>query len=55
MPLSSDLRIAIEAADAADAVTMSRFRAADLSVEMKPDHTPVSEADRGAEQAIAPS
>ncbi len=52
MPLSSDLRIAIEAADAADAVTTSRFRAADLSVEMKADHTPVSEADRGAEQAI---
>ena len=52
MPLSSDLRIAIEAADAADAVTLRRFRAADLAVEMKADHTPVSEADRGAEQAI---
>ena len=47
-----ELRTALEAADAADAVTMPRFRAADLAVEVKADSTPVSEADRAAEQAI---
>lgn len=52
MSLAADLRIALEAADAADAVTTPRFRAADLAVEIKGDLTPVSEADRAAEQAI---
>lgn len=52
MPLRRELRIALEAADAADAVTALRFRARDLAVEVKPDETPVSEADRNAEQAI---
>jgi histidinol-phosphatase len=52
VPLSVDLRIALEAADAADAATMRRFRAPDLAVEEKADRTPVSEADRAAETAI---
>lgn len=52
MPSSPDLRIALEAADAADAATMQRFRATDLTVEHKADLTPVSEADRSAEMAI---
>ena len=39
-------------ADAADAITLARFRARDLAVETKPDLTPVSEADRAAEEAI---
>jgi histidinol-phosphatase len=52
MSFAPDLRIALEAADAADAVTTRRFGAADLSVEIKDDLTPVSEADRAAEQAI---
>lgn len=47
-----DLRLAHAAADAADAVTMSRFRARDLRVESKPDLTPVSDADRASETAI---
>ncbi|GAA1578088.1 MULTISPECIES: histidinol-phosphatase [Streptomyces] len=47
-----DLRLALELADAADAVTMQRFRALDLQVETKPDMTPVSEADRAAEEAV---
>jgi histidinol-phosphatase len=47
-----DLRFAHELADAADAITLGRFRALDLRVETKPDLTPVSEADRAAEQAI---
>ncbi len=50
--MGPDLRFAHELADAADAVTMSRFRALDLRVETKPDLTPVSEADRAAEETI---
>jgi histidinol-phosphatase len=47
-----DLALALELADVADAITMSRFRAEDLVVETKPDLTPVSEADRAVEQAL---
>ncbi|HZD37722.1 MAG TPA: histidinol-phosphatase [Actinomycetes bacterium] len=47
-----DLRLALELADLADAVTMERFRASDLVVETKPDLTPVSEADRAVEQLL---
>ena len=50
--MGPDLRFAHELADAADVITMSRFRALDLRVETKPDLTPVSEADRAAEEAI---
>jgi histidinol-phosphatase len=48
----ADLRFAHELADAADTITLARFRAPDLRVETKPDLTPVSEADRAAEEAI---
>ncbi|MCH0541340.1 histidinol-phosphatase [Streptomyces sp. MUM 203J] len=47
-----DLRFAHVLADAADAATMDRFQALDLKVETKPDMTPVSEADRAAEELI---
>ncbi|MBO7941361.1 MULTISPECIES: histidinol-phosphatase [Streptomyces] len=47
-----DLRLAHVLADAADAATMDRFKALDLKVETKPDMTPVSEADRAAEELI---
>ena len=50
--MSADLSFAHSLADAADALTLARFRAADLRVETKPDLTPVSEADRAAEEAI---
>jgi histidinol-phosphatase len=50
--MGPDLRFAHELADAADAITLARFRALDLHVETKPDLTPVSEADRAAEEAI---
>ena len=50
--MGPDLRFAHELADAADAITMARFRALDLRVETKPDLTPVTEADRAAEEAI---
>jgi histidinol-phosphatase len=48
----NDLALAHELADAADAITTARFRALDLHVESKPDLTPVSDADRGVEQAL---
>jgi histidinol-phosphatase len=47
-----DLALALELADLADSITLSRFQAADLVVETKPDLTPVTEADRAAEQAL---
>jgi histidinol-phosphatase len=50
--VDSDLRFAQALADAADAVTTERFRALDLRVETKPDLSPVSEADRRAEEVI---
>jgi histidinol-phosphatase len=50
---SDDLVLALELADVADEITLSRFRAEDLVVETKPDLTPVSEADRAVEQALS--
>ncbi|WP_030899393.1 histidinol-phosphatase [Streptomyces sp. NRRL F-5126] len=47
-----DLRLAHVLADVADAATMDRFKALDLKVETKPDMTPVSEADKTAEELI---
>ncbi len=49
---SEDLALALELAEVADGVTAERFRAGDLTVHTKPDRTPVTEADTGAEQAI---
>ena len=49
---NKDLSLAHTLADAADAITMARFRALDLLVESKPDLTPVSDADRAVEQAV---
>jgi histidinol-phosphatase len=50
--IESDLALAHSLADAADAVTLARFRALDLHVETKPDLTPVSDADRAVEQVL---
>jgi histidinol-phosphatase len=50
--VSGDLAFAQALADVADEITAARFRASDLRVETKPDLTPVSEADRAAEEAI---
>jgi histidinol-phosphatase len=47
-----DLKLAFELADTADAITMARYRAADLDVETKPDLTPVSESDKACELAL---
>jgi histidinol-phosphatase len=48
----ADLDLALDLADVADRVTVPAFRRADLAIETKPDLTPVTEADRAAEQAI---
>jgi len=48
----ADLLFAHDLADLADQITLARFRALDLHVETKPDLTPVSEADKDAEEAI---
>jgi histidinol-phosphatase len=48
----ADMRLALEAADAADAVTLALYRSSALRVDTKPDMTPVTEADRAAERAI---
>lgn len=50
--MDSDLELALHLADAADAVTLARFRAADLRVTRKPDRTPVTDADTAAEEAL---
>ncbi|KRC63127.1 histidinol phosphatase [Agromyces sp. Root81] len=50
--LSSDLALALELAELADAVSLSRFRAIDLDVQTKPDRSPVTEADLAVERAI---
>jgi histidinol-phosphatase len=47
-----DLRLAHVLADSVDGLTMERFQASDLLVETKPDLTPVSDADRTAEQVL---
>jgi histidinol-phosphatase len=49
---SDDLAFALRLADAADAITVQRFRAPDLQVETKPDLTPVTDADRAVERAL---
>ena len=49
---SADLELAFRMADAADAISLPRFRAADLQVTSKPDLTPVSDADLAVERAI---
>ena len=50
--LADDLALALQLADAADAITLDRFRAADLRVTRKPDRTPVTDADTAAEDAL---
>ena len=50
--MSPDLALALSFADAADAISLGRFRASDLLVETKPDRTPVTEADRAVEESI---
>ena len=50
--LSDDLALALRLADAADAVSMARFDAADLDVSLKADASHVTESDLATERAI---
>ncbi len=50
--VAEDLTLALELADAADRLTLDRFGALDLHVETKPDLTPVTDADRSAEELL---
>lgn len=49
---AAELQLALEIADAADALSMARYRAEDLVIETKPDATPVTEADQAVERMI---
>ena len=49
--MSPDLALALELGDAADAISLPRFRSG-LAVETKPDLTPVTEADRAVEAEL---
>lgn len=51
-PYSADLVLAHRLADAADAISLARFRAVDLHVTAKPDLSPVTDADTAVEQAL---
>jgi len=48
----NDLALAMRLADAADSITMARYQAMDLVVTTKPDDSPVTDADKAAEEAI---
>ena len=48
----TDLALALQLADTADALTLARFRALDLQVDAKPDLTPVSDADLAVETSL---
>ena len=50
--MNPDLELALELADAADAITLRHFGSVDLVVESKPDMTPVTEADRAVEKMV---
>jgi histidinol-phosphatase len=50
--LADDLALALRLADAADAITLTRFRAQDLQVDAKPDLSPVSDADLAVEDRV---
>ena len=49
--MSPDLELALRLADAADALSLPRFRSG-LAIETKPDLTPVTEADRAVESEL---
>ncbi|MQA08633.1 MAG: histidinol-phosphatase [Pseudonocardiaceae bacterium] len=48
---AADLACASRLADAADAITLSRFRSRGLRIDRKPDRTPVTDADTAVEDA----
>ena len=50
--MNDDLQLALQLADASDAITMQHFQSATLGVRTKSDRTPVSEADEAVERMI---
>jgi len=50
--IADDVTLALQLADQADALTLDRFGALDLRIETKPDLTPVTDADRSAEELL---
>ena len=50
--MNPDLRLALDLADAADAITLRHFQSATLSVRTKVDLSPVSEADEAVERLL---
>lgn len=52
LTFDQDLALALELADAADQISLPRFRALDLNVETKPDMSPVTDADKSVEKMI---
>lgn len=50
--MNPDLRLALELADAADAITLRHFRSSTLAVRAKIDLSPVTEADEAVERAM---
>lgn len=49
---AADLQLALDLADAADRISLERYRAADLRVSLKADRTHVTDADRAVEAEI---
>ncbi|MEO7722423.1 MAG: inositol monophosphatase family protein [Pseudolysinimonas sp.] len=50
--LADDLAVALTLAGEADLIAMERYRAQDLDVQLKPDRTQVTDADKRVEQMI---
>ena len=50
--MSGDLDFALGLADLADSISAPRFRARDLAIDVKPDLSPVTDADRAVERAL---
>ncbi|MCP2030480.1 histidinol-phosphatase [Okibacterium sp. HSC-33S16] len=50
--LTDDLSLALRLADAADAISLSRFRSSNLEISTKPDATHVTDADLAVERAL---
>jgi histidinol-phosphatase len=49
---TGDMHLAHVLADQADSISMERFRSLDLTVDTKPDLTPVTDADRAVEEQL---
>ena len=50
--VADDVSLALQMADQADALTLDRYGALDLRIETKPDLTPVTDADKSAEELL---